>query len=459
MLTRRQAPVRLNSASSTTSRTACRRFAPALAVLAAACLPACEAFEVSSDIPPGLQLQSEMPRVDPLARDPNAPVVVRNGKGEVIAQGVPDRGGDLSGNPPLSALDGTYVIETKRNDGGTDVQRLTYPAGQPVKLRRDRDTGRYVAEAPQPVVQRPQASLEFGVTKLDRPDASFLRRENGGVIHGQAFEQDNRADGHTASIGVDLPLNLGGWISKGTKASLGLRLGYAESTADGSIDELPANGDQFGIFTPGNGVVTGQDLLDITYSSKYRDTFGGVDLRKVYQVYGGMYLDSTVGFTYGRQTIEERLSLSTSLTSTRINHLQDTSSRYFGVPLSTAMWVNPFPDYRDFWLTFGGTLEPRHHDGETDWRVSSNAFSDRTETLKDDGWSLGGGLHVGGYFGDPLNLGRGRFPLTVGLKAGVRWDAYPQVEYQDLNAGNGGATLEHDTGRAVYGTLRGQIRF
>lgn len=452
MRTGRQAPLRLNEASST-PRTIFR-----VVVGAALCgLVACVEMPID---PPQLDLQLPPPPVvDPLARDPNAPVVVKNGKGEVLAQGLPDRQGNFSSNPSLGAFDGTLVIETKRNDGSTDVQRVTYPAGQPVKLRREDATGRYVAEAPEKQFLRPHAVAEFGFLNLDRPDASLFRRENGGVIRGAAIEQDNRDEGHSAKIGVEFPLNFGNYFSSKTRAYFGLRAGYVDSTASSWIPELRANGDQFGIFTPGNGVTTGQDLRDIAYTSEYEERFGGFDLRKIYQVYGPLYLNSSVGLTYGRQSVDERLSLRTSITNTRVDHVQDTSSRYFGVPLSTAMWTNPFPSYQDFWLTFGGTLEPRHHSGEADWRVSSNAFADRTQTLKDEGWTLGGGVHVGGYFGDPLNLGRQGFPITVGLKSGVRWDAYPQVEYTDLNAGDGGATLKHKTGQSAFGLLQVQLRF
>ena len=68
-------------------------------------------------------------------------------------------------------------------------------------------------------------------------------------------------------------------------------------------------------------------------------------------------------------------------------------------------------------------------------------------------------MHAGGYFGDPINLGTKGFPLTAGIKVGVRWDAYPQVEYKDLNAGDGGATLEHKTGQSVFGLFQVQFKF
>jgi hypothetical protein len=421
-------------------------------------LVACAPIEIPD--PPGLQLQYDYIPVDPLARDPSQPVVVKNGKGEVLAQGVPDRQGEFTSNPSLGVFDGTFVIETKRNDGSTETQRVTYPAGQPVKLRRDQATGRYVAEAPPKRFAHPQVTGEFAGMNLDRPDASLFRRENGGVIRGAALNQDNRDDGVGAKIGVEFPLNLGGnYFSSKTRAYLGLRGSYLESTANSTTPELRANGDQFGIFTPGNGVVTGQDLRDVIYSSEYDETAGGFDLRKFYEVYGGLYINSSVGLSYGRQMVKERVSLRTSLSNTLIDQAQDTSSRYFGLPLSSAVWTNPFPRYADLWLTAGGTLEPRQHSGETDWRVSSNAFADRTQTLKDDGWSIGGGVHVGAYFGDPLGIGAVRAPLTVGLKAGLRWDAYPQVEYKDLNAGDGGATLEHKTGRSAYLGLQMNFKF
>lgn len=455
MRTTHRAPLRLQHASTKTCSTP--RYLSAMP-LAGLMLGLVACAEVPID-PPQLDLLGDIPRVDPLARDPNAPVVIKNSKGEVVAQGVPDRNGEFSANPPVGSFDGTFVIESKRNDGSTDVQRVTYPAGQAVKLKRDPDTGRYVAEVPQKRYAHPQVTAEFGVTNVDRPDAKLFRRENGGLIRGSAIEQDNRDDGHAGRIGLEFPLNFGSALSKGTQAWLGLRAGYGQSTAAAGIGELRANGDQFGIFTPGNGVVTGQDLRDISYSSDYDEIYGGIDLRKVYRFHGDVYLDSSAGATYGRQSVKERLSLRTAASNTLIDHAQDTSSRYFGVPLASAIWTNPFPTYRDFWLTLGGTLEPRYHHGETDWRVASNAFADRTQTLKDNGWSLGGGVHFGAYFGDPLNLGAKSFPLTVGLKAAVRWDAYPQVEYKDLNRGDGGATLDHKTGQSVFGGLSAKFSF
>jgi hypothetical protein len=423
----------------------------------AAALAACAPVEIT---PPQLDLQSDPgPPVDPLARNPDAPVIVRNGKGEVLAEMHPGKSGDASADPPLSAFDGTLVVETKRNDGSTDRQTVTYPAGQPVKLRRDPATGRYVAEAARPRYAHPQVTGEFSVLNLDRPNTDLFRREQGGVVKGSAIQQDNSSYGTSGKIGIEFPLTLGGLTSKSTQAYLGLRAGYLESTSTSSLGDVLANGDQFGIFTPGNGIVTGQDLRDVNYSSEFRENNFGFDLRKFYRVYGGLYVNSAAGLSYGRQTVEERLSTRTSATNTAIDHLQDTDSRYFGLPLSSAMWVNPFPSYQDFWLTAGGTVEPRHHRGETDWRVSVTNLADRTQTLKDNGWSLGGGVHLGGYFGDPFNLQPKGSPLTIGIKAGLRWSATPQVEYKDLNAGDGGATLEHKSSESLYGSVQVQFKF
>ena len=74
-----------------------------LAVVAA--LGACTPVELD---PPQLDLLTDPgPPVDPLARNPDAPVIVRNGKGEVLAEMHPGKSGDASANPPLSAFDGT----------------------------------------------------------------------------------------------------------------------------------------------------------------------------------------------------------------------------------------------------------------------------------------------------------------------------------------------------------------
>ena len=157
-------------------------------------LGACAPVELT---PPQLDLQSDPgPPVDPLARNPDAPVIVRNGKGEVLAEMHPGKSGDASANPPLSAFDGTLVVETKRNDGSTERQTVTYPAGQPVKLRRDPATGRYVAEAARPRYAHPQVTGEFGVLNLDRPNTDLFRREQGGVVKGSAIQQDNSASGN-----------------------------------------------------------------------------------------------------------------------------------------------------------------------------------------------------------------------------------------------------------------------
>lgn len=435
------------------------RFLIGLAVAATlGALGACAPVEIP-DMPPGLMVQTIYVPTDPLARDPSQPVVIKNGKGEVLAQGVPDRQGNFTADPPTGNFDGTFVIETKRNDGSTDVQRVTYPAGQPVKLRRDETTGRYVAEVPPKRYAHPQVTGEVGVMNLDRPNANLFRRENGGVIRGAAIQQSNKDEGTFGRVGVELPLDLGRFTSRGTRAWLGLQAGYAESTASSGIGDVRANGDLFGIFTPGNGVVTGQDLRDTTYRSEFSEAHGGAYLRKTYRFHGDYYLDSKAGVNYGRQSIEERLSTRTAISSTAIEHNQDTGSRYLGVPFSTAMWANPFSGNPDLWFTAGGTLEPRYHRGETDWRVSVTGLADRVQTLKDNGLTLGGGIHAGAYFGDPLNLGTAGFPLTAGIKVGVRWDAYPQVEYKDLNRGDGGAALEHKTGQTVFGGVELKFRF
>lgn len=420
-------------------------------------LAACAPLEIS---PPQLDLVTAPgPHVDPLARDPDAPVIVRNGKGEVLAEMHPGKSGDASANPPLSAFDGTLVVETKRNDGSTDRQTVTYPAGQPVKLRRDPDTGRYVAEAARPRYAHPQVTAEFGVLNLDRPNTDLFRREQGGVVKGSAIQQDNSSFGTSGKIGIEFPLSLGGLTSKSTQAYLGLRAGYMDSQSTAALGDVLANGDQFGIFTPGNGIVTGQNLRDVTYSSDFQEQNFGFDLRKLYRVYGGLYMHSSAGATIGRQTVEEHLSTRTSASNTLIDHLQDTDSRYFGLPLSSAMWVNPFPSYQDLWLTAGGTVEPRYHRGETDWRVAVTGLADRTQTLKENEWTLGGGVHLGAYFGDPFNLQPKGSPLTVGLKVGVQWSATPQVEYKDLNAGDGGAALEHKSSESLYGSVQVQFKF
>ncbi len=421
-------------------------------------LGACEAVELA---PPQLDLLTATagPPVDPLARDPKAPVVVRNGKGEVIAEMQPGTAGDASADPPLTAFDGTLVVETKRNDGSTDRQTLTYPAGQPVKIRRDPATGRYVAEAPQPRFAHPQVTGEFSVLNLDRPNTDLFRREQGGVIKGSAIQQDNRATGTGGRIGVEFPLGLGGLTSKKTQAYLGLRAGYMDLSSSSAIGDVLANGDQFGIFTPGNGIVTGQNLRDVTYSSDFEEKNFGFDLRKFYQVYGGLYLNSSAGLSYGRQSVDEHLSTRTSATNTLIDHRQETDSRYFGLPLAAAMWVNPFPSYQDLWLTAGGTVEPRYYRGETDWRVAVTGLADRTQTLKENEWTLGGGVHLGAYFGDPFNLQSKGSPLTIGVKAGLQWNATPQVEYTDLSRGDGGAALEHKSSQSLYGTLSVQFKF
>ena len=456
MRTGRQALLRLTHAFNKPFSTP-RLLIGLAAAAALGALVACAPVEID---PPNLEmLTAQLPPRDPLARDPEAPVVIKNGKGEVLAQGVPDRYGDMSANPPVGSFDGTFVIETKRNDGSTDVQRVTYPAGQAVKLRRDPDTGRYVAEVPRKRYAHPQVTGEVGVMNLDRPNANLFRREDGGVIKGSAIQQSNKDEGTFGRLGVEFPLDLGGFTSKSTRAWFGLQAGYAESTASASIGDLRANGDQFGIFTPGNGVVTGQDLRETAYTSEYSEVHGGMYLRKNYRVHGDFYLDSKVGASYGRQSVDERLSTRTSVSNTLIDHNQDTGSHYLGVPLSSAVWANPLPGTPDLWFTAGGALEPRYYRGETDWRVSVTGLADRTQTLKDNGWTLGGGIHAGAYFGDPLNLGTTGFPLTAGVKVGVRWDAYPQVEYKDLNRGDGGATLEHKTGQSVFGGVELKFRF
>jgi hypothetical protein len=457
MRTGRQAPLRLIERAFDTPFSTPRLILGFVIAMALGALAACAPIEIPD--PPGLQVQYDYVPVDPLARDPSQPVVIKNGKGEVLAQGVPDRQGNLTADPPTGNFDGTFVIETKRNDGSTDVQRVTYPAGQAVKLRRDQATGRYVAEAPPKRFAHPQVTGEVGVLNLDRPDSNLFRRENGGVIRGSAIQQDNKDDGTFGRVGIEFPLDLGGFMSKSTRAWLGLQAGYAESTASSSIGDVRANGDLFGIFTPGNGVVTGQDLRETAYTSEYSEVHGGMYLRKNYRVHGDVYLDSKAGVSYGRQSVEERLSTRTSISNTLIDHNQDTGSHYLGVPLSTAVWANPFSSAPDLWFTAGGALEPRYYRGETDWRVSVTGLADRTQTLKDNGWTIGGGLHAGAYFGDPLNLGTTGFPLTAGFKVGVRWDAYPQVEYKNLNQGDGGATLEHETGRSVFGGVELKFRF
>jgi hypothetical protein len=166
--------------------------------------------------------------------------VIKNGKGEVIAQSVPDRYGDFSANPPLSAFDGTFVIETKRNDGSTETQRVTYPPGQPVKLKRDPETGRYVAEAPPKRYAHPQVTGELGAMSLDRPDAKLFRREDGVIIRGAAIKQSNSDDGSYGSVGVDLPLDLFGLAAKGTRTFISLRGGYGESTSSSVIFQRTA---------------------------------------------------------------------------------------------------------------------------------------------------------------------------------------------------------------------------
>jgi hypothetical protein len=453
----RQAPLRLIERAFTTTYSTPRLILGFAAAVALGMLVACAPVEIGD--PPGLMVQTVYVPVDPLARDPSQPVVIKNGKGEVLAQGVPDRQGNLTANPPTGNFDGTFVIESKRNDGSTDVQRVTYPAGQPVKLRRDEATGRYVAEVPPKRYAHPQITGEVGVMNLDRPNANLFRREDGGVVKGSAIQQDNKDDGTFGRVGVEFPLDLGGFTSKSTRAWLGLQAGYAESTASAGIGDIQANGDLFGIFTPGNGFVTGQDLRETAYTSEYSEVHGGMYLRKNYKVHGDFFIDSKAGVSYGRQSIEERLSTRTAISNTVFGHNQDTSSHYFGLPLSTSLWTNPLSGTPDLWFTAGGAIEPRYYRGETDWRVTATGFADRTQTLKDNGWTLGGGIHAGAYFGDPLNLGTSGFPVTAGFKVGVRWDAYPQVEYKNLNQGDGGATLEHSTGQSVFGAFELKFRF
>jgi hypothetical protein len=432
--------------------------APLLAAIALAALTACAEGPID---PPQLDLiTGPYVPVDPLARDPNAPVVVRNGKGEIVAEMQPGTSGDASANPPLSAFDGTFVVETKRNDGTTERQQVTYPAGQPVKLRRDPATGRYVAEAPEPRIALPTVSGSFTYFNLDRPNTNLFRREDGGVIRGSAIQESNKGDGVGGAIEAEIPIRFGtNLLSKGSQAFVGLTASYGESNVSSAIGDVPANGDLFGIFTPGNGIVTGQDLRDATYSSNFHQSMFGADLRKNYKVHGDIILRSAAGLNYGRQSVEEHFSARTSISNTLIDHLQDTDSTFLGFPLSTSVWVNPFPGNRDVWLTAGGNLEPRYHKGETDWRVSATGLADRTETLKDTSWTLGGGIHIGGYFGDPLNLGAKGYPLTAGFKVGMQWAATPQVEYKDLSRGDGGATLEHKTSEAAYGMMTFLFKF
>lgn len=103
-----------------------------------------------SPIPPSLTLSE--PALPTVTIYPTR-VTVKNGSGQVLLDGAPDKDNRLAGNPAPSQFDGTLQVTTQYDNGTTRTQTLTHDPARRVGLAWDSASKQYVVrelEAPRP---------------------------------------------------------------------------------------------------------------------------------------------------------------------------------------------------------------------------------------------------------------------------------------------------------------------
>ncbi|MCW5626740.1 MAG: hypothetical protein KIT73_18635, partial [Burkholderiales bacterium] len=118
-------------------------------------------------------------------------VTVKNGRGETLLDGAPDRDYRLSGNPRAGQFDGTLNITTVYDNGTTKTQTLTHDPARRVKLEWDPRQKQYVVsgiDAPTPADARPApgepgwAIQAFGDFKRTPYDATTVRSSGSNTV-------------------------------------------------------------------------------------------------------------------------------------------------------------------------------------------------------------------------------------------------------------------------------------
>ncbi len=140
-----------------------------------------------------------------LTMPPDAPTVtihptrvtVKNGRGEVLLDGVPDKDNQLTGNPAPNKFDGTLDITTQYDNGTSKTQTLTHDPARSMSLAWDDTTKQYVvrqAEAPKPAdkfVGEPGWAIQIFADYKQTPYSDTTVSSSGSTVTGKPDLSDS----------------------------------------------------------------------------------------------------------------------------------------------------------------------------------------------------------------------------------------------------------------------------
>lgn len=163
------------------------RMCAAVCLLPAMFLGACATAPMDPGADPG-PLALVMPPDAPTVTIHPTRVTVKNGRGEVLLDGVPDKDNRLTGNPAPNKFDGKLEITTQYDNGTSKTQTLTHDPARSMSLAWDDTTKQYVvrqSEAPKPAdrfVGEPGWAIQiFGDYKQTPYDSTTLSSSGSSV--------------------------------------------------------------------------------------------------------------------------------------------------------------------------------------------------------------------------------------------------------------------------------------
>lgn len=314
--------------------------------------------------PVDLSLEHEIPQRT------SSDVKVTNSAGEVIVEGRTDRNGRIysSSNTKNDMMDGKLNIEVVRPDGTRITQTVTHTPGTPVRLNYNRDTGKYdITEASAVILPSGIRGFTFsasaGTERRNRPDSSFLRYEDGGMVVNRGFlNYDNEETDTRTTFSLDY--KFGDYYIGGIRSGLSLSAAYSrfDSSSSDSTETVQApSGYQTAILSPdadgslGGGVILAQgnpsDLTNVNYGENYREYDFSLRLNTHHYCEGlNLQIDNHIGYTRGDIETAQGLSGITNVGTLDFVYDIDTESEFNEWGLGTTL---TYPLTR-FFSVYGG---------------------------------------------------------------------------------------------------------
>jgi hypothetical protein len=323
--------------------------------------------------------------------------------------GAPDwaAAGPLKGSAP----DDTAAAENG-GDGASGMQGRGEAAGQ----RRDGAANDTVSIAGAPPGTKAGPATDAGGPQFSayakpnyewqgRPSTTIGFKDFGGVTR-VPIELDNFSSdpGIEAGFRVDFPwaMRLGN-VRLGKSWGIDLNVTYFGSNSKHDIGQLPAAGENFGLYGPfaGGGVTTGQDLNNVVLNNDFSRTTGEIRLRKNYDLWGAD-MRTYVGFCFGGVEVDDDLDL---MVGNNIDYRSRIKMDNFYYGPTGGFLVNlPMPALdlgnSKYVFYFGGYGQVMFNDADIKRQVDLSGAVNLSgaDKFSHSETTLGGGVKIGGRY-------------------------------------------------------------